>query len=161
MITITTLKSSCAAMHRNRRYTQRSFSAAALQVLKSGTAKYGQKHRSCMKSLKNVYQKIGDIRRYYYKDEEEFQSDLDRFNRSLIKTSVTLSNELYFVCVGLANVRLQFCSKCFDVDKENEMDLYYVNKGDVSQQRTTLCRGCLGNKLQERKREKGSTETLV
>lgn len=167
----------CSTVRKNNVYLQKSITAAAIQVFNivdtnEATTNMGGKsggpaiHRSCFgrKTLRHAYQKIGNIDRYYYKDEEEFQRDLERFNRSIInkkKSSLITNGERCFAGVGLANVRLKFCSKCFDVDKDNEMELYYVNKGDISQHRTTLCRGCIGNELQQYKKERGSTETLV
>lgn len=96
-------------------------------------------------------QKIGNIDRYYYPDKRDFESDLKEFCPKLRFGYSNISSN--FFCVGLANVRLKFCSQCFDVAKESEMDLYFVDLNDVSHRRATLCYGCLGNILMKLKKE--------
>lgn len=112
-------------------------------------------HRNSIgrRTLKYTVRKIGCIDRFYYMDQNEFQLDLDFFNANInfLKDDQThdSKSKTNFICVGLANTRLKFCSICFDVDKNNEVELYYVDKADISQHRTILCRGCIGSMLKK------------
>ena len=83
---------------------------------------------------------ISKVKRDYDWDDEDFKRALDKYND-------TIAWEQY-ECVGYANVRLQFCSLCFDVEKEGKhRELYYVNKVQVLSYKMNICHGCLGHKL--------------
>lgn len=117
-------------------------------------------HRSSIGRRTLIYtvQKIGNIDRYYYIDKNVFHADFKRF-RANIKFDCyehcygLVGNQTNFMCVGLANVRLKFCSICYDVDKENEVELYYVDTDDISQHRAVLCHGCIGNLIIKQKND--------
>ena len=79
------------------------------------------------------------VKRDYMWHIQEFQETLEQFNRD--------NSDEHFKCVGYANVRLSFCSYCFDAEKSRGRELYYVNKDQLAQHRQNICHGCLGHKL--------------
>ena len=44
-------------------------------------------------------------------------------------------------------MKLKLCCECGDVKKDEALDLYYVDKMNVSQTPTVLCHSCLINIL--------------
>lgn len=129
------------------------------------SALYPAIHRSAIgrRTLKYTAQKVGDIDRFYYSDERDFRDDLKKLNstrKNKQKEDGDVKNKREFVCVGYANTRLKFCSVCFDVSKENEVEQYYVNKQDISQRRTVLCRGCIGTLLQRMNKKENENENV-
>lgn len=100
--------------------------------------------------------RIGKLSRYYYDDIKKFQHDLTQYRSNIgfqkdFSSDGANLNKTKFVCVGLANVRLKFCSLCFDIRKKDSQELYFVDKYDISHHRTILCYGCLGSILLEMK----------
>ena len=97
-------------------------------------------------NIKNV------SRDYSWTNENEFNFILEKFNNAL-KSRDVMSKEgkqrICYVCVGYANTRLNFCSCCYDIEKQNSRELYYVDTIHVSQHRRILCRGCLGYILRQ------------
>jgi len=87
------------------------------------------------------------IDRFYYNDKKTFQKKLKLF-KSLSNSDAEFTdrNETWtdYKCIGYANPQLRFCTACKDHDKDNENELYFIAVGEVSQNRTTLCYGCLG-----------------
>ena len=88
------------------------------------------------------------IKRDYLWSDEEFKKTLQKFNAT-IDDDRAHSEDVKgrYECVGYANVRLQFCSLCFDAEKEKRRELYYVNKQEIAHHRQNICHGCLGYKL--------------
>ena len=83
-----------------------------------------------------------NIKRDYTLSKWDFKEALKKFN-------VDENQSEEYECVGSANVRLQFCSFCFDAEKTKERDVYYVNKHQVAAHRQNICHGCLGYRLRQ------------
>ena len=103
----------------------------------------------------NKYNTAGELKKqqeYTGLDQSESSDIGDVYfeDRGILQTNVYLeasSRGWNFVSVGHANVKLKFCTLCNDVNKTNKRELYYVNNKEISQTRTVLCRGCMGNKI--------------
>ena len=78
--------------------------------------------------------------RHSFSSEKDLEAALTSFNSD---------SDSFFVCVGRANVKLKLCRQCCDVQKSGAVDMYYIDRMDVSQTRNILCRGCMVNKLVE------------
>ena len=98
------------------------------------------------------------INRYYFPNDDDFNTALRTFNSSSQHRKTTTDNRIpsteqrkrsYFTSVGHANVRLKMCCMCHDGGKSVGKDVYFVDTLDISQRRTVLCYGCLGRKLLE------------
>ena len=89
--------------------------------------------------------------RFYQKDYIIFKRLLNDFNNSSsqitckqIKDNCHNSERHHFVCTGLANARLKFCSRCGDQSKSHELDRYYIDINERARNRFILCYGCMG-----------------
>lgn len=95
-------------------------------------------------------QKLVDDR-FYQTDYKLFKRLLNNFNNSSsqttckqIKDNCHNSARHNFVCTGLANVRLKFCSRCGDKSKTHELERYYVDVNQKASNRVIFCYGCMG-----------------
>lgn len=52
-----------------------------------------------------------------------------------------------FRSCGLLNVRMRFCSRCGDENKDHEIEPYFVDVNEVTSWRTIFCLGCLSQLL--------------
>ena len=67
----------------------------------------------------------------------------DSDNECSTSNTTSIQRSSLFVCVGRANVKLRFCCGCYDMNKNGGMDMYYVDKSEISQTPTVLCQSCL------------------
>lgn len=79
--------------------------------------------------------------KFYFDDLEEFRIQYNDFNNK--------DRNIDFHCVGYANIRLRFCGRCYDADKDLPLDLYFVNRKPNEDIPQNLCLGCLGVYLKE------------
>ena len=101
------------------------------------------------------------IRRYYEWSTSDFHKTLTAYNEMIRKCYLSGDNnelsssspgaeiEELYECVGYANTRMQFCTRCFDLGKETRQELYYVDISHIAQHRRTMCYGCLGYILKQ------------
>ena len=89
--------------------------------------------------------------RFYQTDYKLFKGLLDNFNNSSSQTTCKqIKDNCHnlarhnFVCTGLANVRLKFCSRCGDKAKTHELERYYVDVNQKASNRVIFCYGCMG-----------------
>ena len=85
--------------------------------------------------------------RFYFESMKIFNSTLKMFNEE--------NDEEYF-SVGYANVRLRFCSRCYDNFKKLPLDMYFVNRKTKSVIPKILCLGCIGVLLRKFQEETDS-----
>lgn len=113
-----------------------------------GNITYRPMHRSTFRRMvsKPTFEGV-DYEWYYFEDVKEFRRTLKSFNESNKGDAASA----HFTGVGYANVRLRFCSSCFDANKTLPLDLYFINRLQKSVNRTVLCLGCLGSILRKYK----------
>ena len=98
------------------------------------------KHRSQFSRFKRSFVYTVDpevIQRFHFAPDKQFKRLLNDFNKSN-RENVFLS------CVGYANVKLRFCTRCFDLKKTVKHDLYFINKTHKSSFPEVFCFGCVG-----------------
>ena len=74
-----------------------------------------------------------NVKRDYYWDKGEFNNMLEKYNETV--QDKYDGDKVCYKCVGCANVRFRFCTYCYDVDKRNSKELYYVNTLQIAQHR--------------------------
>jgi len=89
--------------------------------------------------------------RFYHTDQRHFSDILNAFNNSpnqtvceLIRKNQLENKRHFFVCIGLANVRMRFCTRCADEAKYHDLERYYVDNNEHARHRTIFCQGCMG-----------------
>lgn len=109
----------------------------------SGNIVYPAMHRKDVGRIVlkyNVY-KTGSTDRYYYETSKDFNKALKQYN----KASQQTGKKCHYSSCGLANTRVRFCSKCFDVGKNENVDTYFIDRLEKASKRTILCYGCIGS----------------
>lgn len=112
-----------------------------------GNITYKPMHRSAFRRpiVQPDYTLSSSDTKFYFDDLEEFRRQYNDFNNK--------DRNIEFHCVGYANIRLRFCGRCFDANKDLPLDLYFVNRKPNEVIPQTLCLGCLGVYLKEHRDE--------
>ena len=106
----------------------------------NGNIMVAPKHRSDFDRFKRSFVYSIDpeiIQRFHYTADKDFQRLLLRYNN-------TNRDNVTFTCVGYANTRLRFCTRCFDLKKTKPQDMYFINKQCKSFSPEVFCFGCVG-----------------
>ena len=92
-----------------------------------------------------------NAQRFYYKNQEAFNRLLNIYNNTKTKKlDKSDSTGRSFECAGKVNVIMKMCTRCRDAGKKrSSKDKYYIDKSEVAQSRTILCRGCIGSDLRK------------
>ena len=106
-----------------------------------GNITYKPMHRSAFRRPVVQPSKPSNDTKFYFEDLEEFRIQYNDFNNRDRYTE--------FHCVGYANIRLRFCGRCLDANKDLPLDLYFVNRKPNENIPQKLCLGCLGVYLKE------------
>ena len=98
------------------------------------------KHRSQFSRFKRSFVYTVDpdvIQRFHFTPDKQFKKLLNEYNKSNRENAL-------LACVGYANVKLRFCTRCFDLKKTACQDLYFINKTYKSSFPKIFCFGCVG-----------------
>ena len=77
----------------------------------------------------------------YYGDTKQFLEALKVFNSNTVPQN--------FQCIGYANTKLQFCTRCRDSENKKSKDLYFVETRERTQYKTIYCYGCMGQMMKQ------------
>ena len=82
--------------------------------------------------------------RYYFEDKRVFAQLFKIYNNNINNkntTSKKCQEEGMFFCIGYANTKFHFCTRCREVNKSNLMEKYFIK---IDGKKTIYCHGCMG-----------------
>ena len=82
---------------------------------------------------------------YYYPTENHFTNALECYNEQLQHSDGETNSAKRWECKGEIQASFQLCILCKDIGKpKSYKEKYFLNVNEIKQNRTILCKGCLG-----------------